>query len=335
MSVFGMEESGSAVAGKLRRERRSDRPIPKIVPDRRKYRRVPVTLHGRLMAEDKQEYPCEVVDMSAGGMALLAPVSCQPGERIVAYLENLGRLEGTVARTFEGGFAVELKTSTQKRERIANLLTWYTNRDYLDGQERQHERFEPRIATQKLILPNGDGGTAQGDVNHTAVVNVAIWQDQLLRGDARLKALMLPRLTVKIVAVGVPGQQIGDALTLLGAGLELYGETPLERARHGPLEPAEIFEIGDDSFARLAGDRGQESHAAGRHVDDLARVFLLVLSHQAAVQRYRHAAIFTTVRHDLGNWTVAATLSPEFSGYRGPGFFHAEDTHALSELSRL
>ena len=156
MSVFGMEESGSAAAAKLRRERRSGRPIPKLVPDRRKYRRVPITLHGRLMADDKQEYPCEVVDMSAGGMALLAPVSCQPGERIVAYLENLGRLEGTVARTFEGGFAVELKASTQKRERIANLLTWYTNRDYLDGQERQHERFEPRIATQKLILPNGD-----------------------------------------------------------------------------------------------------------------------------------------------------------------------------------
>lgn len=46
--------------------------------------------------------------------------------------------------------------SIQKRERIANLLTWYTNREYLDGQERQDERFEPRIATQKLILPNGD-----------------------------------------------------------------------------------------------------------------------------------------------------------------------------------
>lgn len=55
-----------------------------------------------------------------------------------------------------GRFAVEIKASTQKRERIANLLTWYTNRDYLEGEERQHERFEPRIAAQKLILPNSD-----------------------------------------------------------------------------------------------------------------------------------------------------------------------------------
>jgi len=44
---------------------------------------------------------------------------------------------------------------------------------------------------QRRLDPRGDGSPAQGDVNHAAVVNVAIWQDQLLRGDARLKALMI------------------------------------------------------------------------------------------------------------------------------------------------
>lgn len=156
MSVFIMEESTPAAFGRIRSERRSVRLFPKIVPDRRRFRRVPIELHGRFMAEDQKEYPCEVFNMSAGGMALRAPISCQPGERIIAYLESLGRLEGTVARTFEDGFAVELKASAQKRERIANWLTWYINRDYLGGQERQHERFEPRIAAQKMILPNGD-----------------------------------------------------------------------------------------------------------------------------------------------------------------------------------
>jgi len=139
---------------RLRGERQGDR--PKIVPDRRRYKRVVVSLNGRIMTEDKREFPCQVLNMSPGGMALRASASPRPGERVVAYLDNLGRLEGTVARTIEGGFAVEIKASTQKRERIANLLTWYTNRDYLDGEERQHERFEPRIAAQKLILPNSD-----------------------------------------------------------------------------------------------------------------------------------------------------------------------------------
>ncbi len=73
----------------------------------------------------------------------------------MAYLDNFGRLEGIVARIFDGGFAVEINASTQKRERIANLLTWYINRE-LGAEERQHERIAPRIAAQKLILPNGD-----------------------------------------------------------------------------------------------------------------------------------------------------------------------------------
>jgi hypothetical protein len=159
MSVPNTEEQVSArpmtIRGRRDQNLTSSRPLPKIVPDRRKFCRVTVSLQGRFMSEDKQDYPCEVINMSAGGMALLAPICCAPGERIVAYLENFGRLEGIVARTIEGGFAVEIQASVQKRERIANLLTWYSNLE-IGAEERQYERVTPRIAAQKLILPNGD-----------------------------------------------------------------------------------------------------------------------------------------------------------------------------------
>jgi hypothetical protein len=36
--------------------------------------------------------------MSPGGMALIAPVSGQPGERVIAYVDHVGRLEGKIAR---------------------------------------------------------------------------------------------------------------------------------------------------------------------------------------------------------------------------------------------
>jgi hypothetical protein len=95
--------------------------------------------------------------MSAGGMSLLAPVLCDDGERIVAYLDNLGRIEGVVVRSFDGGFAVRILASLYKRERIANLLTWLINQDSLGlGEERRHERIVPRNNASKLILPNGD-----------------------------------------------------------------------------------------------------------------------------------------------------------------------------------
>ena len=120
--IESVRERGGAV------ERRTRRPIVKIVPDRRRHRRVAVKVFGRFMREDKQEYPCQVINMSAGGMALLAPAMCHLDERIVAYLDNLGRIEGIVVRTFEGGFAVRILASLHKRERIANLLTWLINR---------------------------------------------------------------------------------------------------------------------------------------------------------------------------------------------------------------
>ena len=136
-------------------DRRHNRPIPKIVPDRRKHRRVVVSIFGRFMREDKQEYPCHIINMSAGGMAMLAPVGCELDERIVAYLDNLGRIEGIVARVFEGGLGVRILASAAKRERIANLLTWLANQKGLGlGDERKHERIVPRNNASKLILPS-------------------------------------------------------------------------------------------------------------------------------------------------------------------------------------
>lgn len=185
-------EDPALSATRPRRERRGEH--PRIVPDRRRHKRVPVTLSGRFMTEDKQEHFCEVVNMSPGGMALRAAVSAEPGERIVAYLDNFGRLEGTVARTFDGGFAIEINASAQKRERIANLLTWYSNRDYLGGEERQHDRFEPRLTAQKLMLPNGD-------VHDCRVIDVSMSGASLA---ARVKppldsVVMLGRLRGKVV----------------------------------------------------------------------------------------------------------------------------------------
>ena len=87
---------------------------------------------------------------------MLAPVTCEPGERIVAYLDNLGRIEGIVVRSFEGGFAVRILASLYKRERIANLLTWLVNQKAWGlAKNGKHERVVPRINASKLILPNG------------------------------------------------------------------------------------------------------------------------------------------------------------------------------------
>ena len=124
--------------------------------ERRRFQRVKVNLLGRYMLADRREFPCQVVNMSPGGMAVIAPVSGAPGERIIAYVDHLGQLEGHVARVFQNGFAMTISSTTRKRDKLAAQLTWLANRQILSlPEDRRHGRIVPRNPVGRLIMPNG------------------------------------------------------------------------------------------------------------------------------------------------------------------------------------
>jgi PilZ domain len=124
--------------------------------ERRRFQRVRVDLLGRYMLPDRREFPCQVVDMSPGGMALIAPVIGQPGERVIAYVDHLGRLEGHVARILQNGFAMTISATPRKRDKLAAQLTWLANRNILGlPEDRRHGRTMPRNPITRLVLPNG------------------------------------------------------------------------------------------------------------------------------------------------------------------------------------
>jgi hypothetical protein len=124
--------------------------------ERRRFQRVKVHLLGRYMLTDRQEYPCQVINMSPGGMALIAPMMGRPRERVVAYIDHLGRLEGVITRHFDNGFAMTIAATLRKRDKIAAQLTWLANRHLLASPEdRRHGRFVPKRPMTMLILPNG------------------------------------------------------------------------------------------------------------------------------------------------------------------------------------
>jgi hypothetical protein len=131
--------------------------IPPLAEERRKHQRVKVNLLGRYMLADHREFPCQVTNMSPGGMALIAPVSGNSGERVIAYVDHLGRLEGKIARNFNNGFAMSIAATSRKRDKLAAQLTWLANRHILNlPEDRRHGRFAPRNPVARLILPNGN-----------------------------------------------------------------------------------------------------------------------------------------------------------------------------------
>jgi PilZ domain len=127
--------------------RRSQGALSRIVPDRRRHKRISVTLLGRFMRETKEEHSCKLVDISAGGAAVMASVAVPMGERVVAYFDHIGGIEGVAAREFTGGFAFRIDATRHKREKLAAQLTWLANRSDLAAVGRRHDR---------ITLTNGD-----------------------------------------------------------------------------------------------------------------------------------------------------------------------------------
>jgi hypothetical protein len=131
--------------------------IPPLAEERRRHQRVKVNLLGRYMLADHREFPCQVTNMSPGGMAVIAPVSGNPGERVIAYVDHLGRLEGKIARNFQNGFAMTIAATSRKRDKLAAQLTWLANRSILNlPEDRRHGRYTPKNPVARLILPNGN-----------------------------------------------------------------------------------------------------------------------------------------------------------------------------------
>ena len=124
--------------------------------ERRRFQRVRVNLLGRYMLADRREFPCQVANMSPGGMALIAPVCGLSGQRVIAYVDHVGRLEGVIARQFENGFAMTISATMRKRDKLAAQLTWLANRHILGlPEDRRHGRITPSNPAGRLILANG------------------------------------------------------------------------------------------------------------------------------------------------------------------------------------
>jgi PilZ domain len=171
---------------------------PLILPfreERRRHQRVRVNLLGRFMLTDRREYPCQVTNMSPGGMAMVTPVVGQIGERVIAYVDHVGRLEGVIARHIQGGFAMTIAATARKRDKLAAQLTWLANRHILSlPEDRRHGRVTPRNPIARLILPNG--------------INVAVRVIDISQSGAGIATEHRPELGALVTIGKTPGRVV-------------------------------------------------------------------------------------------------------------------------------
>ncbi len=133
-----------------------------VTEERRRYQRVKVHLLGRYMLPDRREFPCQIINMSPGGLALLAPGIGNVGDRVIAYLDHIGRVEGKITRIIDNGFAMTIAATARKRDKLAAQLTWLANRDILNlPEDRRHDRIVPRNPIAVLTLEDGSKMTCR------------------------------------------------------------------------------------------------------------------------------------------------------------------------------
>ena len=130
--------------------------------DRRRYQRVKISLLGRCMFPDRRECPCQLVEVSPGDAVFVSPFCGDPGEKVIAYIDNIGRLEGVIVERVEHGFLMSISASQRKRDKLADTLTWLANRHVLNlAEDRRHLRRTPKRTDADIVFADGTAQTCR------------------------------------------------------------------------------------------------------------------------------------------------------------------------------
>ncbi len=113
-------------------------------------------LFGRYMLPDRTEHASQIKDISPTEATFSCAAPPQIGDHIIAYIEEIGRVEGDVATVTTTEFHVEFTVPESKRNKIAAKLNWMqTNAEEGSSEQRRHARFEPDAGNTVLTMPDG------------------------------------------------------------------------------------------------------------------------------------------------------------------------------------
>ena len=170
-------------------------------------------LFGRFMLPDTSEHPCQVHGISLDGATFITQHAPATGQTIVAYLEELGRVEATSAERVDGGFRVTFSLTGARRDRLETRLRWLVEKNKNNTiEDRRHARFEPRDQRSQITMPDGRE-------YHCEVMDISL-------SGAALKVEVMPSLGTQLLL----GKMRGRVVRYLENGIGIEFVKPLERS---------------------------------------------------------------------------------------------------------
>jgi hypothetical protein len=147
--------------------------IEKAKAERRRFKRVRVDLPGRLFVPaESRETPCTILDLSPGGAAVECEGEIAPETPVVLYIDGFGRFEGLAVNRAAGGFGIRFNCSLLKRERVAEQLTLFANKNLVSEADlRRHDRAPAKGFTR---FTRADGETVKCEVLDLSLSGVSL-----------------------------------------------------------------------------------------------------------------------------------------------------------------
>jgi hypothetical protein len=110
---------------------------------------------GRFMLPDMSEHACQVLDLTTTGATFMTSDVPAQGLAIVAYLEELGRVEVLSGNPIPGGFTVTFAATGTRLEKLQQRILYLSQREAGAPDHRRHPRFEPKDKHSSITMPDG------------------------------------------------------------------------------------------------------------------------------------------------------------------------------------
>ena len=123
--------------------------------ERRRHKRVPLALPGRLFENHSGEQRCRLIDVSPGGAKVLVKTPPPPNSHIVLLIDGLGRIEGEIIRVGGNWLTVRFTMQMRKRDRLADAITWRFNMERLGLEEDRVAARKPGKGQATIRLRDG------------------------------------------------------------------------------------------------------------------------------------------------------------------------------------
>jgi hypothetical protein len=118
--------------------------------------RMPQNFPARLLLPGGAERRCAVTAIDPDSALFLLAEPPAEGTPLVAYIEEIGRVDGTAGEAAPDGLWVNFSFSGNRQPRFVRHLRWLVRRERgLAAAERRHTRYEPRSKSTRFTLPGG------------------------------------------------------------------------------------------------------------------------------------------------------------------------------------